>query len=217
MKGRLRVEFRGEEGEDAGGVSREWFQELSKKIFHPGYCLFLPSASGATYQPSPQSHINKEHIRYFKFIGRVIGKALHDGYLMDAFFTRSFYKQMNNTLLTYEDMEDIDPEYYKNLKWILENDVTDFGVFFSYQADNFGKLEERELKEGGSKIAVTNENKEEYVKLVCYDKMARTIEKQVTAFLEGLHDLIPKELLAIFDPKELELLLSGLPEIDSRL
>lgn len=136
---------------------------------------------------------------------------------MDAFFTRSFYKQMNNTPLTYEDMEDIDPEYYKNLKWILENDVTDFGFFFSYQADNFGKVEERELKEGGSKIPVTNENKEEYVKLVCYDKMARTIEKQVTAFLEGLHDLIPKELLAIFDPKELELLLSGLPEIDSKL
>lgn len=75
LKGRMHVEFRGEEGEDAGGVSREWFQELSKKIFYPGYCLFIPSASGATYQPSPQSYINKEHIRYFKFIGRVIGKV----------------------------------------------------------------------------------------------------------------------------------------------
>jgi hypothetical protein len=77
LKGRLHVDFRGEEGEDAGGVSREWFQELSKKIFYPGYCLFIPAASGATYQPSPQSYINKEHIRYFKFIGRVIGKVFN--------------------------------------------------------------------------------------------------------------------------------------------
>jgi hypothetical protein len=136
---------------------------------------------------------------------------------MDAFFTRSFYKHMNDTPLNYEDMEDIDPDYYKNLKWILENDVTDFGIVFSYQADNFGSLEERELIEGGSKIAVTNENKKEYVKLVCYDKMSKTISEQVKAFLDGLHDLIPKDLLRIFDPKELELMLSGLPEIDSKL
>jgi hypothetical protein len=145
-----------------------------------------------------------------------VTKALHDGYLMDAFFTRAFYKHMNGTALTYEDMEDIDPDYYKNLKWILENDVTDFGICFSYQADNFGSVEERELIEGGSKIAVTNENKKEYVKLVCYDKMARTIKDQIEAFLDGLHDLVPKELLIIFDHKELELLLSGLPEINSR-
>lgn len=136
---------------------------------------------------------------------------------MDAFFTRAFYKHMNGTPLSYEDMEDNDPEYYKNLKWILENDVTDFNLVFSYQADNFGKLEERELKEGGSKMPVTNENKKEYVQLVCYDKMARTIKDQIEAFLEGLHDLIPKDLLVIFDHKELELLLSGLPEINSRL
>lgn len=216
LKGKMQVEFKGEEGVDAGGVAREWFLELSKKIFDPSYCLFIPSASGATYQPSPISSINTEHIRYFKFIGRVIGKALHDGYLMDAFFTRAFYKHMNGTPLSYEDMEDIDPDYYKNLKWVLENDVTDFGIVFSYQADNLGALQERELIEGGSKIPVTNENKKEYIKLVCYDKMARTIKDQIEAFLDGLHDLIPKDLLKIFDPKELELMLSGLPEIDSK-
>jgi HECT-domain (ubiquitin-transferase) len=29
---------------------------------------------------------------FFKFVGRVVGKALHDGQLIDAHFTRSFYK-----------------------------------------------------------------------------------------------------------------------------
>lgn len=71
------MEFKGEEGEDAGGVSREWFNLLSKDIFYADYALFIPSANGATYQPSPHSHYNPDHIRYFKFIGRVIGKVTH--------------------------------------------------------------------------------------------------------------------------------------------
>jgi HECT-domain (ubiquitin-transferase) len=48
-KQKLHVKFSGEEGEDAGGVSREWFSLLSKEIFYPGYALFIPSASGGTY------------------------------------------------------------------------------------------------------------------------------------------------------------------------
>lgn len=45
--------------------------------------------------------------------------------------------------------------------------------------------------------------------------MANTIKRQIESFLEGLHDVIPKELLALFDHRELELMISGLPEIDS--
>lgn len=30
----------------------------------------------------------------------------------------------------------------------------------------------------------------------------------------GFHDLVPPELISIFTPKELELLISGLPDID---
>lgn len=46
-----------------------------------------------------------------------MGKALHDGQLIDAYFTRSFYKHMLGLALTYEDIEAVDPEYYKNLRW----------------------------------------------------------------------------------------------------
>lgn len=43
LKQRLRIQFEGEEGIDAGGLTREWFVILSKEIFNPNYCLFLPS------------------------------------------------------------------------------------------------------------------------------------------------------------------------------
>ena len=61
---------------------------LSREIFNPNYVLFTAAADGATFQPNPLSMINTNHLDYFKFVGRVIGKAICDGQLMDAHFTR---------------------------------------------------------------------------------------------------------------------------------
>ena len=63
-------------------------------------------------------------------------------------------------------------------------------------------------------MPVTEENKKEYVKLVCQMKMTGAIRKQLNAFLEGFYDIIPKRLISIFNEQELELLISGLPTID---
>lgn len=49
---------------------------LSREIFRPDYALFEPSSSGNTYQPNPKSFVNPDHLQYFKFIGRFVGKAL---------------------------------------------------------------------------------------------------------------------------------------------
>lgn len=37
---------------------------------------------------------------------------------------------------------------------------------------------------------------------------------RLNAFLEGFYDIIPKRLISIFNEQELELLISGLPNID---
>jgi len=42
---------------------------------------------------------------------------------------------------------------------------------FSYEKEEFGKRVIRDLKPNGRNIPVTEENKEEYVKLICYAKM----------------------------------------------
>jgi len=215
LRGKLRIEFKNEEGEDAGGLTREWFLALSKEIFNPMYGLFIPSDNQVTYQPSPHSYINSEHLRYFKFIGRVVGKALCDGHLLDAYFTASLYKHMVAEPLTYHDIENIDPEYYKSLSWILENDITDLEIAnFCYKTDDFGQIVEKELIPNGKNIQVTEENKHDYVDKVCYAKMATEIRPQIEAFLEGLYDLIPCNLLKVFDYRELELMISGMPVID---
>jgi E3 ubiquitin-protein ligase HUWE1 len=84
--------------------------------------------NGQMFQPSSKSFVNPDHLRFFKFIGRVIGKALYDGYLLDSYFTRSFYKHMLGQSLTFHDMEDIDLSEYNSMKKILENDVTHWGL-----------------------------------------------------------------------------------------
>ena len=44
--------------------------------------------------------------------------------------------------------------------------------------------------------------------------MTSNIEKQTNAFKEGFYELVPSELISMFNELELELLISGLPEID---
>jgi E3 ubiquitin-protein ligase HUWE1 len=149
LRGRLTVHIIGEEGVDAGGVSREWYTILAREMFNPNYGLFLPAADGA-FQPNKNSGINLDHLEYFKFIGRVIGKSLHDGQLLDAHFTRSFYKHILGMKVTPHDMEAIDPTYYKSLQWLFETDVTDMDLTFVLPVEEFGAMKTIELKPDGA-------------------------------------------------------------------
>ncbi len=73
-----------------------------------------------------------------------------------------------------------------------------------------------ELKPGGRNIRVTEETKHEYVDLVAEHILTTAIRPQINAFLEGFTELVPRELISLFHDKELELLISGLPEIDCK-
>ncbi|XP_072964095.1 E3 ubiquitin-protein ligase UPL1-like isoform X2 [Typha angustifolia] len=222
LKGRLTVQFQGEEGIDAGGLTREWYQLLSRVIFDKGALLFTTVGNNASFQPNPNSVYQTEHLSYFKFVGRVVAKALFDGQLLDVHFTRSFYKHILGVKVTYHDIEAVDPDYYKNLKWMLENDVSEIpDLTFSMDADEekhilYEKNEvmDYELIPGGRNIRVTEETKHEYVDLVAEHILTTAIRPQINAFLEGFSELVPMELISIFNDKELELLISGLPEID---
>ena len=61
---------------------------------------------------------------------------------MDVYFTRSFYKHILNIPVTYEDLEHTDPEYYRNLTWILDHDISEANLelSFSHDIDVFGKV-----------------------------------------------------------------------------
>jgi hypothetical protein len=85
------------------------------------------------------------------------------------------------------------------LSWLVTSQVTDY-----------------ELIPGGCNIRVTEENKHEYVDRVAEHRLTTAIRPQITAFLEGFNELVAHELISIFNDKEMELLISGLPEIDCK-
>lgn len=74
---------------------------------------------------------------------------------------------------------------------------------------------DHELIPGGSNVKVTDENKHEYVNLVAEYRLTEAIRPQINSFLEGFYELIPRNLISLFNDKELELAISGLPQIDS--
>eukprot|EP00118_Oscarella_pearsei_P013757 m.113286 g.113286 ORF g.113286 m.113286 type:complete len:1025 (+) comp37458_c1_seq4:1355-4429(+) len=207
--------FEGEGGMGTG-VQREFFDLLSKEILNPDYALFTQSADGATFQPNSNSDINPDHLNYFLFAGRIIGMALFHQQLLQIYFTRSLFKHILGIPVNYSDVASIDPEYANNLQWILDNEISnvDLELTFSVETDVFGAMQEVDLKPGGSSILVTDENKEEYVQLVAEMRMTRAIRPQIDSFLNGFLCFIPLSLLSLFDEYELEICLSGLPEID---
>jgi E3 ubiquitin-protein ligase HUWE1 len=204
--GKINVKFINEDGIDAGGVTREWYHVLAQQIFDPNFALFEPCAADKqTYQPNKHSSVVDDHLSFFKFVGRVIGKAIYDGRLLDAYFSRAFYKQILGRSVDMRDLESIDPEFHKSLQWMLDNDITDIiDQEFTIEDDSFGEKKIAELKPGGAKVAVTEENKAEYVRLVCAYRLENSIKEQMNAFLTGFYEIIPRHLIQIFEPDQLE-------------
>uniref|UniRef100_A0A2K5NEY3 E3 ubiquitin-protein ligase NEDD4-like n=1 Tax=Cercocebus atys TaxID=9531 RepID=A0A2K5NEY3_CERAT len=216
LKARLWIEFESEKGLDYGGVAREWFFLLSKEMFNPYYGLFEYSATdNYTLQINPNSGLcNEDHLSYFTFIGRVAGLAVFHGKLLDEC---NYLKKSNKFVFRGKKMlnfHSCDSEYYNSLKWILENDPTELDLMFCIDEENFGQTYQVDLKPNGSEIMVTNENKREYIDLVIQWRFVNRVQKQMNAFLEGFTELLPIDLIKIFDENELELLMCGLGDVD---
>jgi len=217
LKKRLMIKFEGEDGLDYGGLSREFFFLLSHEMFNPFYCLFEYSAhDNYTLQINPNSGVNPEHLNYFKFIGRVVGLGIFHRRFLDAYFIVSFYKMILKKKITLADLESVDSGLHRGLTWMLENDITDvIEDTFSITEEHFGEVVTVDLKEGGRDVEVTQDNKKDYVDLVTEYRISRRVSEQFEAFMAGFNELIPQELINVFDERELELLIGGMSEIDT--
>lgn len=145
QKSRLYISFTGEEGLDYGGPSREFFFLLSRELFNPYYGLFEYSANDQyTVQISPMSAFVDHYNDWFRFSGRVLGLALIHQYLLDAFFTRPFYKYLLKSDCDLSDLEYLDANFHQSLMWLKENDITEMvdtlDLYFSVTEEIAGKV-----------------------------------------------------------------------------
>lgn len=214
--GKLNIEFLNEDALDYGGVSREWFFELSKAMLNPAIALFEHAGSDDyLLKISPQSSINLDHLDYFRFVGRVLGLAVKHAHYIEGAFVMPMYKMLLSKDVNLLDMEQVDATFHGSLLWMLENDIT--GIIDNTFADeqlSFGEVKTIELKPGGAEIPVTEDNKREYVELMIKHRLISDIKEQYQALKKGFDDVVPPRFMTMFDERELELIICGLGEID---
>ena len=96
-----------------------------------------------------------------------------------------------------------------------DNDITDvIDETFTTTEERFGEMVTIELKPGGEDIPVTEENKKDYVDAIVEYRISKRVNEQFEAFMAGFSELIPQDLVNVFDERELELLIGGMSEID---
>lgn len=217
MQEHLNIGFIGEPALDAGGVLREWFVLVCQELFSTERGLFVTThAEDSSYWINSESAKcvpeGEDHLQYFTFAGRLLGKAILDGLVLEVSLSLPLLKHLLGVPITFSDLEFLDEELFKHLSWVRDNDHVDaLCVTFSIQTPSGETVE---LKPGGSNIDVTDENKLEYLALVLRYRMLDSVADQLTAMLKGLYEVVPKSLLTIFDYQELDFYLSGLPTLN---
>ncbi|XP_074055334.1 E3 ubiquitin-protein ligase HECW1 isoform X2 [Macrotis lagotis] len=216
QRNKLYITFVGEEGLDYSGPSREFFFLLSQELFNPYYGLFEYSANDTyTVQISPMSAFVENHLEWFRFSGRILGLALIHQYLLDAFFTRPFYKALLRLPCDLSDLEYLDEEFHQSLQWMKDNNITDIlDLTFTVNEEVFGQVTERELKSGGANTQVTEKNKKEYIERMVKWRVERGVVQQTEALVRGFYEVVDSRLVSVFDARELELVIAGTAEID---
>lgn len=168
-----------------------------------------------------QSIINlslRSKLKQLRFIGRMVGFAVCQHLLINLQLSKPFVKQILGIPLTHpDDLSSFDYELHKNaVAWVRENSVNELDLPFSVDAINpwNSKPVTIELSDNVDK-KLTDDNKEEYVKLVSQLKLETLVKDEVAEFAGGFHEVISLELLSLFTADEFSLLIGGVAKIDA--
>lgn len=236
-----------EAGIDGGGVTKEFLTSVTNEAFRSedGPNLFVtndqnllypnPSAlderrglmkqAGLTEQ-SPEWRENiTDILRQYEFLGRIVGKCLYEGILVDIGFAAFFLLKWaasgaagseGGYRANINDLRDLDEGLYQGLLKLknYSGNVEDFSLDFSIE-DTISmpgsptQTTTRDLMANGRNIPVTNENRPLYVSYVARHRLQVQPYQQTQAFLRGLGEIIKPSWLSMFNQSELQTLIGG--------
>lgn len=156
----LIVNFKNDVGYDAGGLLWEFFFLNSEGIFEDHKHLFQAVGPDNSYiHPCFTEKVDES---FFEFVGIFIGKAMLENFQITEFLSDPLLKMLFLKKITFDDLKNFNETHYNNINTILEGDVENLGITFSYNLQVGNVIP---LKEGGKDIEVTNDNKYEYAML----------------------------------------------------
>ncbi|KAI0669125.1 HECT-domain-containing protein [Trametes maxima] len=200
-----------EAGIDGGGVFKEFLTSLTKEVFDTDRGLWLANKKNELY-PAPHSYATEAHsLAWYRFIGRILGKALYEGILVDVAFAGFFLAKWLGKQSWLDDLASLDPELYQGLIFLKHytGDPEELSLNFTVAEEEFGVTNTIDLIPNGSNIPVTRENRLQYIYLVAHYRLTKQIKKQSSAFFEGLSEVIEPKWLRMFNQQELQILLGG--------
>ncbi|TYZ61402.1 hypothetical protein PybrP1_002649 [[Pythium] brassicae (nom. inval.)] len=125
LRQRWRVVFAGEPALDAGGVMREWFTLLFAELFEPNFGLFVSTVGDErsywinTYAPELRG---ADHLAYFEFAGRLLGKAILEEHLVTVHLALPFLKHILGVPISFSDLQFLDDEIYNSAVTVQQID-----------------------------------------------------------------------------------------------
>ena len=223
----LQIHFIDEIAYDIGGVYREWYYCLFKEIFNTNNNFFTlittstyNNANTNTYYiPISNPLLNiTEHLLYYKFIGKIIGKALFDKITMGINLNRIILKHLMGYALNEFNLDDLkyyDISIYNSLSYLLKENINeDLDLYFVWEIEK----KEYELIPNGNNIRIDNNNKYQFIQkvieFICYN----AVKDKITALLEGFNEILMfktnKNIFKVFTIEEFDFMLSGQHVID---
>ena len=206
----LKIDFIGEEGVDQGGLKKEFFMLITRKIFTKEYNLFSYNSKTHLFW----FNLSKTHqSENYELIGIIFGLAIYNSIILDIKFPLVLYKKLLKVEPSLEDLKEVDIELYKNLCYILDSDEEDLedklDSNFTVLTENNGKKIIMPLIENGENIMINRKNKKEYVELYIDWYFNKSIEGYYSSFEHGFNRVFDEDLLKILTPEELELIICG--------
>ena len=153
----LRVHFIGEDGIDAGGVKKEFFQLLVTELLCPDYGMLVYQPESRTYWFSPTT---LEADSEFLLLGLVLGLAIYNGVLLDFPLPLALYRKILGQEVKLRDLEDMQPTLGRSLRQLLQYEgpasVEDvFCQTMTVEVPAYGETRVLPLHEGGEAVPVT--------------------------------------------------------------
>ncbi|KAI6172338.1 HECT-type E3 ubiquitin transferase [Aphelenchoides besseyi] len=216
LRSTIRVKFINQQGLDEAGIDqdgvfKEFLEITLKKVFDPELNLFKSTSNNLLY-PSNTSYIQENHLDYFKFVGRMLGKAVYEGICIDVQLAPVLLAALlKKKFCPFDELSTLDPELYRNLTFVkhYNEDVADLELNFAFSEDSLGKIQTVELKPGGSNIRVTNENKISYIHQMAQFRVVGQTADQCKYFVQGFQSIISNQWLSLFSTYELQFVISG--------
>ncbi|KAF9549865.1 hypothetical protein EC957_002436 [Mortierella hygrophila] len=216
LKGRIAISFVDqhgipEAGIDGGGVFKEFLTSLVLQAFNTNYGLFMNTSDHFLY-PNPHRFAQERtQLKHYEFLGRILGKALYEGILIDAAFAGFFLSKCLGQVNYLDDLPSLDPELYRGLMFLknYEGNFEDLSLYFTVDDEEMGQTVTRELIPNGANTIVTRENRIRYIYLTAHYRLNTQIDRQCKAFFRGLSDLIDPKWLWMFNQQELQVMMGG--------